>query len=408
MRKVIVVCILAAIVGVVAWKYFTTEVADNSRSRRGPGIVAVETARIEQPDLGDRVVFTGTLKAAERFDAAPKIAGIIRSINYNAGDVVRRGAVLAVLDDDEYILAVEKEEASLLVAQATAQDAEAQLEIARRDYDRSKNLRDEQVISEQEFDKIDATFKAAQAKYDTAVAQVRLAEAALNTAKVVLNYTRVRADWEDGPDERVIGQRWYDAGAMVAANTPIIPVLDINTVRAVISVSEKQYPRLRLNDRVTVTTDAFPGRGFPGRISRIPQELGDLTREAEVEVAVDNPDLALKPGMFVRATIEFERADNAVAAPLAAVVRRDDGLRGVYVVNDDQDAVTFQPVTEGIVDGAYVELVNADALLGREVVVLGQHLLKDGINVRVAGAAPRESAPAGSGGSGIADTAGGA
>ncbi|MCD7895044.1 MAG: efflux RND transporter periplasmic adaptor subunit [Planctomycetaceae bacterium] len=408
MRKVIVVCILAAIVGVVAWKYFTTEVADNSRSRRGPGIVAVETARIEQTDLGDRVVFTGTIKAEERFDAAPKIAGIIRSINYNAGDVVRRGAVLAVLDDDEYILAVEKEEASLLVAQATAQDAEAQLEIARRDYDRSKNLRDERVISEQEFDKIDATFKAAQAKYDTAVAQVRLAEAALNTAKVVLNYTRVRADWEDGPDERVIGQRWYDAGAMVAANTPIIPVLDINTVRAVISVSEKQYPRLRLNDRVTVTTDAFPGRGFPGRISRIPQELGDLTREAEVEVAVDNPDLALKPGMFVRATIEFERADNAVAAPLAAVVRRDDGLRGVYVVNDDQDAVTFQPVTEGIVDGAYVELVNADALLGREVVVLGQHLLKDGINVRVAGAAPRESAPAGSGGSGIADTAGGA
>ncbi|MCC8109251.1 MAG: efflux RND transporter periplasmic adaptor subunit [Planctomycetes bacterium] len=408
MRKVIVVCILAAIVGVVAWKYFTTEVADNSRSRRGPGIVAVETARIEQTDLGDRVVFTGTIKAEERFDAAPKIAGIIRSINYNAGDVVRRGAVLAVLDDDEYILAVEKEEASLLVAQATAQDAEAQLEIARRDYDRSKNLRDEQVISEQEFDKIDATFKAAQAKYDTAVAQVRLAEAALNTAKVVLNYTRVRADWEDGPDERVIGQRWYDAGAMVAANTPIIPVLDINTVRAVISVSEKQYPRLRLNDRVTVTTDAFPGRGFPGRISRIPQELGDLTREAEVEVAVDNPDLALKPGMFVRATIEFERADNAVAAPLAAVVRRDDGLRGVYVVNAGQDAVTFQPVTEGIVDGAYVELVNADALLGREVVVLGQHLLKDGINVRVAGAAPRESAPAGSGGSGIADTAGGA
>ncbi len=408
MRKIIIIGLLAAIVGVVAWKYFTTDVKATSGPRRGPGIVAVETARIEQTDLGDRVVFTGTVKAEERFDAAPKIAGIIRSVNFNAGDVVSRGAVLAVLDDDECILAVEKEEASLLVARATAQDAEAQLTIARRDYDRSKNLRDERVISEQEFDKIDAVLKAAEATYETAVAQVRLAEAALNTAKVILNYTRVRADWEDGPDKRVIGQRWYDAGAMVAANTPILSVLDINTVRAVISVSEKQYPRLRLNDRVTVTTDAFPGRGFPGRISRIPQELGDLTREAEVEVAVDNPDLALKPGMFVRATIEFERADNAVAAPLAAVVRRDDGQRGVYIVNTDQDSVAFQPVTEGIVDGPYVELVNADALLGREVVVLGQHLLKDGINVRVAGATPRESAPAGSGGSGIADTAGGA
>ncbi|MCC8166766.1 MAG: efflux RND transporter periplasmic adaptor subunit [Planctomycetes bacterium] len=270
MRKIIIICILAAIVGVVAWKYFTTDTKAASGPRRGLGIVAVETARIEQTDLGDRVVFTGTIKAEERFDAAPKIAGIIRSLNYDAGDVVRRGAVLAVLDDDERILAVEEEEASLLVAQATAQDAEAQLTIARRDYDRSKNLRDERVISEQEFDKIDAVLKAAEAKYETAVAQVRLAEAALNTSKVILNYTRVRADWEDGPDERVIGQRWYDAGAMIAANTPILSVLDINTVRAVISVSEKQYPRLRLNDRVTVTTDAFPGRGFPGRISRIP------------------------------------------------------------------------------------------------------------------------------------------
>ncbi len=140
-----------------------------------------------------------------------------------------------------------------------------------------------------------------------------------------------------------------------------------------------------MGDPVTITTDAFPGRKFPGRVTRIPQELGTLTREAEVEVAVDNPQLALKPGMFIRADIEFARRSGATAAPLEAVVRRDDGRRGIYVVNADRNQVTFEPVTEGIVDGKLVELVDANALVDREVVVLGQHLLKDGITIRVAG-----------------------
>lgn len=388
MRKIIVIAILAACVGYVGWSYFTKSATDQSRRRAGRSqVVAVETARITKADLGDRVVFTGSVKAEERYDASAKISGVIRQVNFNVGDVVRRGDVLATLDDDEHILNVEQAEASLLVARANAQDQESQLEIARRDFERSQNLRRESVISAQEFDRADATLKAQEAKYETAIAQVRLAEASLNTAKVILGYTRVIAEWTVGPPQRVIGQRYMDAGNLVTSNIPIISVLDISTVRAVISVSEKEYPKISLNDLVTVTTDAFPGRKFMGRVARIPQELGTLTREAEVEVAVDNPDRALKPGMFVRADIEFQRRLGAAAAPLEAVVRRDDGSRGVYLVNEDRTQVSFQPVTEGIVDGQYVELVDGTGLLDREVVVLGQHLLKDGISIKVAGGA---------------------
>lgn len=347
----------------------------------------METARIKKADLGDRVIFTGSIRAEERYDAAPKISGIIRQVNFNVGDIVRHGDVLAVLDDDEHILAVEKADAELRVAQATAKDAAAQLEISKRDFERSENLRREMVISAQEYDRADATLKAQEAKYETAVAQVRQAEAALKTARVILGYTRVTADWMDGPPQRVIGQRYMDAGGLVNANTPILSVLDITTVRAIISVSEKEYPKIALEDRVLVTTDAFPGRRFVGRVSRIPQELGNLTREAEVEVAVDNLDRSLKPGMFVRADIEFQRRVGAAAAPLEAVVRRDDGSRGVYLVNEDRTQVSFQPITEGIVDGSWVELIDGNVLLDREVVVLGQHLLKDGITIRVAGGA---------------------
>ena len=388
MRKIIVLVVLIGCVAAVAVVYATRERKEQDQRRNvRSNVVAVETARIKMTDLGDRVVFTGSVKAEERYDAAPKISGIIRQINFNVGDVVRRGDVLAILDDDEHVLAVEQAEAQLLVAKANAQDQESQLEIARRDFERSENLRREMVISAQEYDRADASLKAQEAKYETAVAQVRLAAAQLNTAKVVLGYTRISADWTDGPAERVIGQRFMDAGALVNANTPILSVLDISSVRAVISVSEKEYPKIALEDNVHVTTDAFPGRRFVGRVSRIPQELALLTRDAEVEVAVDNPDRALKPGMFVRADIEFQRRLGAAAAPLEAVVRRDDGSRGVYLVNEDRTQVSFQPVTEGIVDGSWVELVDGGGLLDREVVVLGQHLLRDGINIRVAGGA---------------------
>ena len=385
MRKIVALLLAAGLVGWVAVKYFTTETKLNDQRQMNRSIVAVETARVKQADLGDRVVFTGSIKAEERYDAAPKISGIIRQVNFNVGDIVERGAVLAMLDDDEHQLEVEQAEASLRVAEANANDAEKQLEITRRDFVRAQNLRNESVISAQEFDRTDAAFKAQEAKYETAVAQVKLAEAALKTAKVRLGYTRVMAEWTEGAESRVIGQRFMDAGALASVNTPILSVLDIHTVRAVISVSEREYPKITLGDRVTITTDAFRGRVFVGRVSRIPQELGNLTREAEVEVAVDNADLALKPGMFIRADIEFQRRNGAAAAPLEAVVRREDGSRGVYVVNENRDQVSFHPVIEGIVDGNLVELVDGGDLLNREVVVLGQHLLKDGISVRVAG-----------------------
>ncbi len=383
MRKYIIILFACAFAGYVAWRFVTTEAAQRE-ARLRVGVVAVETARVAQADLSDRIVFTGSIRAAERYDVAPKISGIVRQVNFNVGDIVRKDDTLVTLDDDEHALAVDQAEARLQVAFAAANDAESQLAIARREYDRIEQLLRERVISTQEFDRTDAALKAAEAKRDTAAAEVKLAQAELKTAQVRLGYTRIRADWTENGGERVIGQRYVDAGAHVVANTPILSVLDIGTVRAVIPVSERDYPKIIPGGEVAVTTDAFPGREFTGHVSRIPQELGVLTREAEVEVAVDNPDRALKPGMFIRAGIEFQRRNNAVAAPVAAIVRRDDGDRGVYVVAETRDAVAFAPVTEGIVDGAFVELVGGESLLDREVVVMGQHLLKDGMGIRVA------------------------
>ncbi|MDR1612853.1 MAG: efflux RND transporter periplasmic adaptor subunit [Planctomycetota bacterium] len=382
MRKFLVVIVLLAGVGYVTYKYVTTA---RERAGRRTGIiaVAVETAKVKSADLSDRTVFTGSVRAAERFDAAPKISELVKEIRVDAGDMVKRGDPLVVLDDEEYILKVEQEEAALTVAKANANDAASQLELARRDFDRARRLREEAVISVQECDQAEASYAAQQAKYEVAMAQVNQAEAALRAAKVKLSQTRIVADWT-GEETRIVARRHLDPGSIARANEPILTIIDIAEVKAVINVSEKEYPKLIPGYPVKVSTDAFPGRSFAGKILRVAQELGELSREAEVEIGVANPGLALKPGMFIRAEIEFAHKDNIPAAPFEAVVRREDGDRGVFVVDRENSKVSFRPVIEGILDKGWVELVDGTELLGRDVVVLGQHLLRDGAKVTVA------------------------
>ncbi|MDR0361436.1 MAG: efflux RND transporter periplasmic adaptor subunit, partial [Planctomycetota bacterium] len=323
---------------------------------------------------------SGSIRAAERFDAAPKINELIKEIRVDAGDIVRSGDLLVVLDDEEYILAVEQAEAALVVAQANANDAASQLEITRRDFDRARRLRDETVISAQEYDRNEAAYAAQQAKYEVAAAQVNQAEASLRAAKVRLSQTRIIADWS-GDEERIVARRHLDPGSMARANEAILTIIDIASVKAVINVNEKEYPKLVVGRPVQIATDAFPDRKFPGGVLRVAQELEEMSREAEVEIGVANPELVLKPGMFIRAEIEFAHKDNATAAPLEAVVRREDGDRGVFVVDRENSLVSFRPITEGILDRGWVELVDGAELLGSDVVVLGQHLLRDGTKV---------------------------
>lgn len=382
MRKLIASLFILGGVGVIAWFYATAEKREGGR--RGPvSIVAVETAKVKTTDLSDRAYFTGTVRANERYEVAAKINEVIRRIPVDAGDFVQRGDVLAVLEDEESILAVDQAEANLAVAKANSADAVSQLEITRRDYERAERLKEEKVVSAQEYDRYSAAYQAQQAKYEVAVAQVNLAETALRTAQVKLNQTRVVADWSGGSDRRIVARRYLDPGSMAKANDPILAIIDITTVKAVITVNEKEYPKIRVDYPVSIITDAFPNRKFAGKVRRISQELGDLAREADVEIEVENNDLALKPGMFIRAEVEFDHRNDAPAAPLEAVVRREAGDRGVFVVNRESSQVTFWSITEGIHDRGWVELVGGADLLGQEVVVMGQHLLKDGSKVIV-------------------------
>jgi len=397
MKKAVLLLLVLAVAGVFGWRLWQKALAARAQAspaERGARAVAVEVQPVATTTIRDVAQFTGSLFSKALFVAAPKVAGRLKKLTVNIGDPVRQGQTIALLDDDEYAQQVGEAQAELEVAKANIEEARSALEIEKREYDRVQALRQKNIASESELDSGQARYQAQEAKYKVALAQVDQKDAALKAAEVRLSYTRIQAAWEDGEGERVVGERFVDEGAMLRANDPIVSIIDLSSLTAVIHVIERDYSKITVGQDATVTTDAYPERLFRGRIVRVAPLLKETSREARVEVEIPNPEGVLKPGMFVRAEIEFDRHDNATVVPFTALARRE-GREGVFLADLTEKKAHFVPVTVGIVSGEQAE-VTAPPLSGM-VVTLGQHLLTDGSTIAVAQAAGTGEAASGPG-----------
>jgi RND family efflux transporter MFP subunit len=379
----LVVLIAAGLAWLIAQRLLEGE--EPVRTRADDQRVApVEVAAIERGPIELRRSFTGTLDAHAEFVVAPKIAGRIEAMAVDLADTVTRRQVVARLDNAEYLLAVTQAEADLAVAEANLAEARSQLTIAERELQRLDQLRERGVTSESQRDLAKADQLAKQAHVDVTRAQVTRARAALDTARIRLGYTEVSADWTGGSEQRLVAERYLDEGETVAANAPLLRIVELNPLTAVFFVTERDYALLRSGQRAELGTDSYPGEVFPGEIVRIAPVFRSDTRQARVEVRVDNPELRLKPGMFVRINLVLERVAETRIVPEQALVTRD-GNSGVFVVADDGKSVTWRQVSVGIRQGDRVQISAEN--LGSRVVILGQQLLTDGSSIAIAGAA---------------------
>jgi RND family efflux transporter MFP subunit len=362
--------------------------------------VPVEVATVERGPIERRRAFTGTLEARAEFVVAPKVSGRIEGLDVDLADAVRRGQVVARLDNAEHVQAVTQAQADLAVAQANLAEAKSLLTIAQRELQRLDRLRERGVSSEAQLDVAKAEHLAKQAHVAVTRAQVTRARAELETARIRLGYTRVAADWRGGDDERVVAERYVDEGETVSANAPLLRIAELDPLTAVVFVTERDYALLRPGQRAVLATDAYPGEAFRGTIARIAPVFRESTRQARVELRVENPGRRLKPGMFVRATVVLERVEDAVIVPERALATRE-GREGVFVVADDGASVAWRPVRVGIRDGGRVQVAadgpGALGGPGTRVVTLGQQLIADGSVITVAEGGPepvsREAAP---------------
>lgn len=384
MKKLLLSLLVLPIVVMAGWQLYqrVTGLDVTKEPGRSAVSVAVETKPIRKGLIYDVGVFTGSLEPKSQFVVAPKVAGWLRELLVDVGDTANRNQVIAILDDEEFAQHVEQARAELQVATANAANCASDLDIAKREYERAKALREKQIASASELDVSEASFNACQTRHKVSLAQVAQKEAALKTALVRLSYTKVQVFWEEGDQTRVVGERFVDEGALLQVNQPIVSILQNNPLTAVVYVIERDYPKVMIGQQAVVTTDAYPGKTFTGGITRIAPLLKESSRQARMEVEVPNPDLTLKPGMFVRAKIEFTRHENATLVPLPALVRRND-QEGIFIADPQNLKARFVPVTTGIIGDEMVEITKPE--ISGLAVTMGNHLLEDGSNITMPG-----------------------
>lgn len=343
-------------------------------------IAPVETAPIEQGTMELHRTFSGSLESYAEFLVAPKVSGRVEYLAVEMGDPVVRKQEVARLDNDEYIQAVAQAEADLAVASADLTGAENALDIAKRELARMETLKKRGVSSASQVDAARAEWLAAEARMEMARARVVKARAQLETARIRLGYTTVFADWTGGSDTRFMAEKFVTEGDTVSANTPLVSIVELDPLLAVVFVTEKDYGRLAVGQQADLSTDAFPDRSFSGRIIRISPAFKTQTRQARVEIHVDNPSLDLKPGMFVRVSVVLDRVTDTSMIPETALVIRNQET-GVFMVAPDSDTVIWQPVVTGIRQDSRIQ-IKGERLTGR-VVTLGHQMLDHGSRIRI-------------------------
>lgn len=380
------IIIAAILIGVAVTSWIILSLSGD-RSGQGGGKdatkpVPVETAPIERGPIALKRTFSGELEALAEFVVSPKVSGRVERMFVNIADGVTKGQVVAELDNDEYVQAVAQARADLEVAGANRSEARSAFEIAEREFKRTESLLKRGIASDSQFDAARQELLAKKSRFQVAEAQVAKAESALQTANIRLGYTQVTAGWSGDDQQRVVAERYVDEGQTVAANTPLLLIVALDPIVGVVFVTEKDYAHLQPGQQVSLTTDAYPGESYTGSIDRIAPIFRQSTRQARVEMRIDNPRHRLKPGMFIHATVLLKELPEALIVPEQALTLRDD-RQGLFVVNADGRSVSWREVTIGIREGDRVE-VQGQGLSGR-VVTLGQQLISDGAAVMMAG-----------------------
>jgi RND family efflux transporter MFP subunit len=374
--------ILLGAAAAIGWLIFDQLQSRAGSSKRGKASrpVPVEVTQIQRGPIALQRTFSGELEALAEFVVAPKVSGRVVRVIVNIADTVKRGQVVAELDNDEYVQAVAQAQADLVVARANLSQAKSAVQIANREFKRTESLLKRGIASDSEFDVTSQDQLAKQAQLKVAQAQVTKAESSLETANTRLSYTKVTAGWTGGGEQRVVAERYVDEGQTVAANAPLLLIVELHPIVGVVFVTERDYALLKPGQLVSLTTDAYPGEEYTGRIDRIAPVFRKATRQARIEMTIDNPQHRLKPGMFIRTSVILARVPETTIVPEQALTIRDD-RSGVFIVSEDGNSVAWRGVKVGIREGDRVQ-VDGEGLSGR-VVILGQQLVKDGSSITI-------------------------
>ncbi len=372
------VIIFVAVVALVTYRLSSDGAKNDGRKGR---IITVGTTTPLRQDLEIRLTYTADIKPNQVVNLFSRVDGYISKLHVDKGDFVKANQLLVEIDHTDYVHAVNQAKANLASARAKVAQQDANVRNAKLTLDRMKALIKDQFVSQQDLDTALVNYDSAIAQLDSLRAQVKQMDVALEQAETNLTYSYIRAPFNGYVAERNLDAGAYVSGATASTSTMsrgILSLHEIETVRTLIEVVEKDVPLVKIGQKAEVRAEAYPDRVFMGTVTRIVQALDRATRTMTVEVDLPNKDHMLKGGMFARVEVLVDKHVNAIQIPLDALSRLED-LQYVYVVRDGKAHQV--PVEVGSRIENRIEVTKG--LVGDDLVIVsGKDLVHEGTPVQ--------------------------
>lgn len=274
--------------------------------------VVAALPKIEAQTVVSRMVtqegyFTGTVEAQVVNNIAPQQPLRIKEIRVDVGDRVNKGQLLVTLDNSSLV------------------QAKAQLDNAKKEYERTNELYEFGGASKSEWDARRLQYEVAQTAYNNLVENTKLIS----------------------PISGIVTARNYDKGDMYSGAQPVLVVAQIKPVKIMINVSEPYFAKVKKGMSVYVTLDAYGEEVFKGKISRIYPIIDQATHTFQVEVSIPNSNERVRPGMFARVTLPYGKNNSVVIPDIAVQKLLGSGDRYVYIYNPNDETVRYSKVELG-------------------------------------------------------------
>ena len=268
--------------------------------------VTFETAKVERGNIQSSITATGTIEPVTSVTVGTQVSGIVAKLYVDYNSVVKKGQVIAELDKTNLISELNTARANLSSAESTAQ-----YELA--NYNRYKTLYDKGLVSADEFE-------TAQLSYKKAKEQVNTSRESVQKAQTNLGYATITS-----PIDGVVLSKAVEEGQTVAAsfNTPELFTIarDLTDMRVIADIDEADIGGVKEGQRVAFTVDAFPDDSFEGRVTQVRQQATTESNVVTYEVVISAPnnDLKLKPGLTANVTIYTLEKNDVLVAPAKAL-----------------------------------------------------------------------------------------
>jgi len=314
----------------------------------------VKLATSEVRRLNLTVTAPGTLAADEQAVLSFKVAGRTSEIKVDLGSLVSTGQVLANLETTEFKVRLQQAEAALQQARARlglppqgaddtiepentslARQAQAVLEEAKSNRERTIQLVSQGIQSKAELDRVESAFKVAESRYQDAIEEVRNRQAVLlqRRSELAIAQQQLVETTLYAPFDGAVRERRASLGEYLNSGAPVVTIVRLHPLRLRVEVPEREAQGIKISQSVRVLVEGDNQQAYSGRVARLSPTFQEQSRTLIIEAEVDNQRGSLRPGSFAKAEIQTTATSEAVLAPASAIVTFA-GIQKVFSVKD--------------------------------------------------------------------------